>query len=434
MDYDVIVVGGRCAGASVATFLARAGARVLVLERAKLPSDQVLSTHAVRPRGMDVLDLLGVGDAVRSAPATRVLRIRKNDVWIDSRYPDGRTEHAPRRLRLDALLAGAARGAGAELEDGALVRGLTFDGTRVTGVRVRRAAGEITLRAGLVIGADGRHSLVAKQVRAQEYLAYEGPRGMYWSYWERPAWLGSDSESGFDMYFAHVGHDMRIMYGTDDGLALIGYLPRLSELARFRECPEASLRAALANDEWIGSVVRAGRARERIRATSKERYFFREAAGPGWMLLGDAGLHKEFVTGDGITEALLQAERASAAIAQNEESARRRFWRERDVAALELFCFGRDLGTDGPAEKLDELVFARVARAPDLANRLALALDHGISPYESFPFSQLARTLGAAVCRGRFDVLPQFAARARRSAEVKRELSLRSRLLAACDG
>lgn len=437
MDFDVIVVGGRCAGSSVAAFLARGGARVLVLEQARLPSDQVLSTHAVRPRGMDVLDELGVGGAVRSAPATRVLRIRKNGAFVDTRYPEGRTEHAPRRLRLDALLASTARSAGATLEDNARVRGLVWDGPRVAGVRVKLRGSEQTLRAGLVIGADGRHSLVAREVGAREYLGYSAPRGMYWSYWETPRFFHSDSRYAFDMYFAHVGREMRIAYPTDDEQLLVGYLPRNEQLSEFRAEPLRALTRALAADDWLSPIVNERGPTERIRAASKERYFFREAAGPGWLLLGDAGLHKEFVTGDGITEALLQAQSAAATVlgdAADGDAALQRWWRERDVRTLELYCFGQDQGAEGAAEELDERLFASIKARPELADRLALGLDHHVSPYDSLPISAALGVLGMAALRGRFPVFSQFLARGRRRQWVKAELARRKRLLATCSG
>ena len=69
--YDVVIVGARCAGATLATFLARAGASVLLLDKDPLSTDQILSTHTIHPPGLDVLDQVGVGDAVRAvAPPT----------------------------------------------------------------------------------------------------------------------------------------------------------------------------------------------------------------------------------------------------------------------------------------------------------------------------------------------------------------------------
>ena len=68
---DVVIVGGRCAGAALATYLARDGASVVVLERDARGTDQVLSTHTIHPPGMDVLDELGVGEEVRAVFDTR---------------------------------------------------------------------------------------------------------------------------------------------------------------------------------------------------------------------------------------------------------------------------------------------------------------------------------------------------------------------------
>ena len=86
--HDVVIVGARCAGATLATFLARAGASVLLLDKDRLPSDQILSTHTIHPPGLDVLDDVGVGDAVRAvAPPTHIVRLRKNDAFVDIGFP-----------------------------------------------------------------------------------------------------------------------------------------------------------------------------------------------------------------------------------------------------------------------------------------------------------------------------------------------------------
>ena len=89
--HDVVVVGARCAGATLATFLARAGASVLLLDKDRLPSDQVLSTHTIHPPGIDVLDEVGVGAAIRAvAPPTQIVRLRKNDAFVDIEFPSER--------------------------------------------------------------------------------------------------------------------------------------------------------------------------------------------------------------------------------------------------------------------------------------------------------------------------------------------------------
>jgi len=94
--YDVVIVGARCAGATLATFLARTGASVLVLDKDRLPSDQILSTHTIHPPGLDVLDDVGVGVAVRAvAPPTRIMRLRKNETFVDRSFPMGEQSTVP---------------------------------------------------------------------------------------------------------------------------------------------------------------------------------------------------------------------------------------------------------------------------------------------------------------------------------------------------
>ena len=146
--------------------------------------------------------------------------------------------------------------------------------------------------------------------------------------------------------------------------------------------------------------------------------------------MGDAGHHKEFVIGDGITEALLQARSLASAIAQGTDAALHRWWRARDVEALPYFFLGRDEGALGPPMELQQVVFSHVARTPALQARMAATMEHQLSPFETFPVRQvLWWTLGAAF-RGSWGVVPEFVAMGRRGSAINRELRLRRRLLA----
>jgi hypothetical protein len=87
----------------------------LLLDKDRLRSDQLLSTHTIHPPGLDVLDEVGVGDAVRAvAPPIHTVRLRKNDAIVDSGFSGGRADYCPRRKRLDGLLQDAAAAAGAQ--------------------------------------------------------------------------------------------------------------------------------------------------------------------------------------------------------------------------------------------------------------------------------------------------------------------------------
>jgi flavin-dependent dehydrogenase len=430
--YDVVVVGARCAGATLATFLARAGASVLLLDKERLPSDQILSTHTIHPPGLDVLDELGVGDAVRAvAPPMHIVRLRKNDAIVDYRFSGGRAEYCPRRKRLDGLLQDAAGAAGVEVLDGTRVISVAREGDRVVGVRASNRAGqEHTFRASLVVGADGRHSAVAHQLQAEEYLGYNAPRAMFWGYWNTPAFWRTDPAYRFGMYLANTDGHIRVIFQTDHDQLLIGSLPPVSQALAWRTDPETALISDLASDATTGPLIAGSTPDGAIRGTLKERYFFRRAVGNRWALVGDAGHHKEFVIGDGITEALLQARSLAVAIAQGTDAALGRWWRARDVEALPYFFLGRDEGALGPPMALQQVVFSHVAKNASLRARMAATMEHQLSPLETFSARQvLWWTLDAAL-RGSLCVIPEFIAMARRGSADSRELRLRQRLLA----
>jgi flavin-dependent dehydrogenase len=431
-QHDVVIVGARCAGATLATFLARAGAAVLLLDKDRLPSDQVVSTHTIHPPGVDVLDEVGVGHAIRAVtPPTHIVRLRKNHAVVDYGFAEGRAEYCPRRKRLDGLLQEAALSAGVRILDQTRVTSVVRHGDRVIGVRAVGPSGqEQILRASLVVGADGRHSTIARHVEAEEYLGYDAPRAMFWGYWNAPAFWRTDPAYRFGMYLANTNGHIRVIFQTDHDQLVIGSLPPVEQAMKWRQNVDAALIADLASDVTTGPLIAGSAPDGCIRGTLKERYFFRRAAGSGWTLVGDAGHHKEFVIGDGITEALLQARSLASAILRGTDAALHRWWRARDVEALPYFFLGRDEGALGPPMQLQQIVFSHVAKTAGLQARVAATMEHRLSPFQTFPVGQvLWWTLGAAV-RGSLSVVPEFIALGRRGSAANREMKLRRRLLA----
>ena len=253
---------------------------------------------------------------------------------------------------------------------------------------------------------------------------------MYWGYWNAPAFWRTDSAYRFGMYLANTDGHVRVIFQTDHDQLLIGSLPQVEEAMSWRADVDAALIADLASDSITGPLISGSAPDGRIRGTVKERYFFRRAVGNGWALVGDAGHHKEFVIGDGITEALLQARSLAVAIARGTDAALHRWWRARDVEALPYFFLGRDEGAAGPPMALQQIVFSHVAKRPSLQARMAATMEHQLSPLETFSARQvLGWMLGAAV-RGSLRVIPEFIAMARQGSANNRELRLRQRLLA----
>src|SRR5215470_1654641 len=186
--YDVIVVGTRIAGAAAAMLLARHGLRVLAVDRASFPSDAI-SSHQLQVPGVALLKrwgLLGRLVAAGTPPACRV-RFDADGLVIDGQFPPHEgvdALYSPRRTLLDSILVEAAREAGAEVRENFRVTQVTASDGRVTGIRGSARGGpSVSETASLVIGADGKRSLVAGAVGARRYRERPARSFASYSYW-----------------------------------------------------------------------------------------------------------------------------------------------------------------------------------------------------------------------------------------------------------
>jgi 2-polyprenyl-6-methoxyphenol hydroxylase-like FAD-dependent oxidoreductase len=345
--FDVIVVGARCAGSSTAMLLARRGLKVLAVDQTHFPSD-TLSTHQVQVPGMACLARWGLLDRVVAAgtPPTRNVRFAPESFVLEGSYPEFEGVDAlfsPRRTILDALLVGAAHEAGAEVREDAKVEELVLVGDRVAGVRCRTKAGTaFEERAPLVVGADGKRSLAARAVGAQVEKEQPASTAAFYSYWEGVD-LGGRGEISSRPGCA-VG-----AWPTNDGLTLIYVAVPLSGFERFRADAEQGMLAAAGRCGNLGERLRAGRRAERIRGTIDVPNVVRKPFGPGWALVGDAGLVMDPITGQGIgnafrdAESLAEAATAALGGATAIERAMAEYQRARDERVLPMWELTVDL-------------------------------------------------------------------------------------------
>ena len=365
-EFDVVVVGARCAGSPLATQLAGAGLDVCVVDRARFPSD-TLSTHLFQVEGLAVLHRLGVVDRLLAtgAPWLERLSMRVEDISVAQRLPRRRAEVGPalcvRRPLLDTVLLERAQEAGAEVRTFTRVTELVERHGRVAGVRAQGSDGrDVEVRASLVVGADGVGSTVARQVAAPSYHVTPPGRFGFWAYYE-----GAPQETPATITFERWDDELVIGCPTDSGLYLAMVLPPVDRLPSFRADLEAGFDAHVAASPLVAACIEGARRTGRPRGTAGQPGFFRPASGPGWALVGDAGHFKDPTPGQGISDALRQSERLARAIVEGLGGERpldvtlEEWWRWRDDDAYEMHWFSSDLGASGPVPR----VFLETVRA-----------------------------------------------------------------------
>ena len=429
MRYDCIVVGARCAGAPLARFLARGGAKVLLCDAADMPSDQPMSTHFIHPFGMAVIDELGLGERVRAfAPPVDSVVNGCEDILVRVDFPTGEGGSCPRRIDLDPLLVDGAREAGAEVRLRCRLVDLVREGERVTGAVLEEGGQRRSIQADVVVGADGRNSTVAGLTGAAEYLGYDGPRSSYWAYYPRPAWFGDDARYRGAVFIVHTGDDFRFIFPTNRDQLCLGVGFPATQVDAWRSDPATMLRERLAAHPLWAPLIEGSAPIGKVMGMVKARYYFRQASGPGWALVGDAGLFKDPAAGLGISDAFRDARSLARALLAGGDRALEGYWRQRDVESLELFYFAQDQGSLDFNNPLSHAVFRKLVARPELKDRIRQVFDRDVSPLDAFSVGEILRWMLAALVRGRLGVVRPFFASGLRAARIKKELAARAKL------
>ncbi|MGH2587502.1 MAG: NAD(P)/FAD-dependent oxidoreductase, partial [Dehalococcoidia bacterium] len=362
--YDAIIVGARCAGSSLAMLLARRGARVLVVDRATFPSN-IPHGHFVHRHGPKRIQRWGLLDKVAAAskPVTSMLTdfddfpLVAHDLEVDGVA----WGYGPRRAALDKILVDAAAGSGAEVRESLNVDEFIFEGGRMVGVRGHTSSGtRIEERATITVGADGRNSHLARAVGAEVYNQTPPLLCYYFSYWS-----GVQSED-FELHTRPAQRRAVFAHRTSDDLFAIFVGLPVSELPEMRSDLEASFLRVLDGMGDLGARVRAGSREERFYGASDLPNFYRRPYGPGWALVGDAGLHKDPYLALGICDALRDAEFLAEAISDGLEGTRRM---EESLASFE-----QRRNEASEADYAENLTAARLEPLPDQVYTLRAAV------------------------------------------------------------
>lgn len=322
--YDAAIVGGRVAGAATAMLLARRGLEVLVIDRDGLGSD-TLSSHALMRGAVTQLERWGIAPIIRAtSPAIETVTFHYGDDVIDLPVTTKGASPllAPRRTVLDRTMVEAASEAGAQFRHRTRLVDLhQHPSGRVTGLRVADEAGrETDITADIVIGADGLRSTVARRLNVPITRQGQEASAYVLRYLEDLDGLPTDAYQ----WLYRPGIGAGIIPTTDGQFAVFAAMTRERFATEIRPDTAAGFQRVL--DEIhpeFGAAVRRATPVSRPRAWPGVPGQFRQAAGPGWALVGDAGYFKDPYAAHGISDALRDAELLAEAIAAGGSSADR---------------------------------------------------------------------------------------------------------------
>lgn len=322
-DVEAIVVGGGPAGSVFAADLAARGHRVLLLDKASFPRHKACSEY-VNPAGAAILREIGMESEVLAAGAHRMKAMfvhapggRRFMANFD-RAESGQAALGLSRHKLDALLLERARDAGVEVRERAHVRTVTTAAGRVTGVEITIGGQRETISSPLVVGADGRGSVVSRSLGLDLPVRLLDKTGLVAHY---------RGVRGLDLYGEmHVGtHAYAGLAPLEDGLTNVAVVASARRVHDRGGSVEAFFEAALAEMPEVARKLAGAERVGGIRGVGSMAHRTRRAAGDGYLLIGDAASFLDPFTGEGIYEAMraarLAAPVASSALAAGDVSA-----------------------------------------------------------------------------------------------------------------
>ncbi len=406
---DAVIVGARCAGSATATALARAGRSAVCIERAKFPAD-TLSTHLLFLGGVLELQRLGALDRVLALGPPRLpeasMAWGRHEIRTGYTPVDG-VDYAlcVRRPGLDAALVATAREAGAEIREGCQALGCVWDEGRMVGVRYRDADGiEREVRAPLVIGADGRKSLVAREAGVVETPRLFNPngRGCYFAYWRdgRPELRSCASQW-------RQGRELVTAFPCDDGLVLVLLMPPVDSADDFRVDLEAEYLRTVHSVPGLAARLDGARLVSKVRHTNSTASYFRRSRGPGWALPGDAGHFKDPVTAQGIRDAIRFGRLLGEKVAPVLDGDRRLLdqalteWeRNRDAECIEMYQWTNRLGRAEEMSPIEAELYSQGSADPELARGFLDVMARTRTPREVMTTRRVGRLMAGAVRHG----------------------------------
>ncbi len=374
--YDVAIIGSRVAGATLAMLLARIGLKTIAVDKATFPSNKAPCTHTNPAGAVETVKRVGLYDAFIKAGADPVRR-------VDFMLPKGRfvgeirTNGVPtpglqlRRIVMDNIIVQSARAAGAEIQEGFVVRDLVRDTHgRVAGFRGQQSDGRVQeIHARLTIAADGRRSMFGSESRFIK--SWPCNRFYYYRYYqpglpiEPIIWCWDDDP------------DIVCIGPVGEGLFLGMVAPHMSKFDEFVIDLEENFNNWMRSKDELRAIIDASKPVSRIWGRGNLKNTYRDPICNGLVLLGDAGIDIDPLAAQGVGWAFISAEILADVLAncfKNDDlspEALSEFRSRRDARLLENFKYFSIVSLTRKRNQQEQEFMERAIKDRDLASDLA---------------------------------------------------------------
>src|SRR5690606_8078163 len=320
VETDVAIIGGGPAGSTTATLLAKAGLRVELFERDRFPryhigESLIPETYWVLER-LDMLDKMKRSHFVKKHSVQFVNAMGKESApfyfWDNKPHECSQTWQVV-RSEFDKMMLDNAREHGVNAYEGARVMDVLFEDDRAVGVKVRTSEGEYDVRSKVVVDASGQSTFLQSRFKLRVWDPLLN-KGAIWTYWEGA--------------YRDVGRDegATIVIQTPNKVGWFWYIPlhgdkvSLGVVAPFEYLfKNRGSREQVYKEEveQCPAVLKRIEGAERMTgyfATKDYSYRSKQAAGEGWVLVGDAFGFLDPLYSPGVLLALRSGEQAADAI------------------------------------------------------------------------------------------------------------------------
>ncbi len=319
-DYDVIVMGGGPAGASVATLVAAGGRRVALLER--LPQTGFKIGESLMPQTYRTFSRLGLLDRLEKSAFPRKFSVqfysksgRPSAPFYFQETDPGEDSVTWQVLRqdFDRMLLENAADHGVEVAQGAAVREVLFEGDRAVGVRYA-GGGSGELRAQVIVDATGQSALISRHLGLRQ-MDPQLRKAAVFSHF-----AGALRDPGIDEGATLVLHTDRqeswfwYIPLSDDRVS-VGVVGSVEHLITGRSGNlERIFNEEVAHCAPLGPRLAGARRVMEFRAAREFSYRSSQIAGDGWVLVGDAFGFLDPIYSSGVLLACSSGEQAADAI------------------------------------------------------------------------------------------------------------------------